>query len=794
MLLLNIFLNVWDLLGRLHPLAVHFPVALVLFAAMLELFTLKNFHSGLRPGIRVCLAVGAISAVLSVFFGLILARGGDYSPGLLSLHQWTGIATAALAVIAAILLYRTRRRPARGRVVAYRFFLIITALGIAVAGHFGASLTHGEDYLTGAFEEKEADEPLAKIDFASFVSDTARLTPKQELDLNIQVKAIFAHNCYKCHGAEKVKGDLRLDNKKMIFRGGESGPILVAGDPTHSEIIRRLTLPRDNKDAMPPKGKVISDADIKTISFWIQKGAPWPQQSKDEQTFRIAKLEPRNPPLPPDNNHLENPIDIWVNDYFTKNKIQWQKPVSDRIFLRRIYLDIIGLLPTPQELDAFLKDDDGNKRAAWVRKLLNRNDDYAINWLTFWNDALRNDYSGTGYIDGGRTDISDWLYASLKNNKPYNQFVSELVSPDKSSKGFIEGIRWRGVVNASQRREIQAAQNVSQVFLGLNLKCASCHNSFVNEWKLDDAYAFANIFSDTSLEINHCDKPTGKYTNTRMLWPQLGIIDSSAGHLEKQKELAAIMVKPENGRIYRTIVNRMWAQMMGRGMVEPLDVMDNEPWSQDLLDWLAYNFTQLGHYDLKELIYLIASSKIYQMPSSGFAAPSRLTASDYRFKGMVRQRMSAEEFSDAVGNVVWPIFADSMVRYKPVFKVKSSDGPLINRASLVENNVFLTALGRPNRETVSTSRESQANLLQALELTNGPRFIDALKKGAKKWTSEYSDDEELVKAIYKKALLRLPDADEMKVSLQLFSGSSRQEAVEDLLWAIVLLPEFQLIY
>ncbi|MDP4131323.1 MAG: DUF1553 domain-containing protein, partial [Bacteroidota bacterium] len=290
------------------------------------------------------------------------------------------------------------------------------------------------------------------------------------------------------------------------------------------------------------------------------------------------------------------------------------------------------------------------------------------------------------------------------------------------------------------------------------------------------------------------DKPTGKYTNARMLWPQLGTIDSSKNHIEKQKQLAALMVRPEDGRLYRTIVNRIWAQLMGRGMVEPLDMMDNEPWSQDLLDWLAYNFTTQGHYDLKELIYTIATSKTYQLPSSGLANPLMLTAQDFRFAGMLRRRMTAEQFSDAVGNVVWPIFADSMVRYKPLFKIKKTDEPFVNRASLVQNNTFLTALGRPNRETVSTSRESQANLLQALELTNGTRFIDALKKGSERWTAKYPRNEELIKAIYTKSLLRLPEQDELKIAMKVFSESSRTEATEDLLWAIVLLPEFQLIY
>src|SRR5690606_35947041 len=133
------------------------------------------------------------------------------------------------------------------------------------------------------------------------------------------------------------------------------------------------------------------------------------------------------------------------------------------------------LVPSPEELGAFERDIRADKRELKEKQLLERDDDYAMHWLTLWDDALRNDYTGTGYITGGRHNITDWLYKSLKTNKPYNQFVKELLNPTEESKGFIEGIKWRGTVNASQMTEMQASQNVGQVILGLNLKCASCH-------------------------------------------------------------------------------------------------------------------------------------------------------------------------------------------------------------------------------------------------------------------------------------------------------------------------------
>ena len=786
----------WRFFGRLHPLAVHFPVGLILFAAILELFTLKKFNSVLRPGINLLVTAGVVSAIISVVFGLLLSGDGDYGTGLLNLHMWTGIVTALLGAVSWYLLYRVLKTNQRSLVISYRSVLFICAIGVSIAGHFGASLTHGKDYLSGVlpWSSDFVAGKTGSFDMTAMKKDTGKLTRKQEAELNVQVRAIFAHNCYKCHGAEKVKGELRLDRKDMVFKGGEDGPIIIPGNARESEIFKRITLPADHKDVMPSKGKKLSGDDIAVIDYWIQKGAPWPEGQDAKNVFRLAKLEPRNPPLPPATDNLINPIDRWTNQYFVKHKTAWAKPVNDRIYLRRIFMDIIGLLPRPEDFETFSKDNRPDKRALWVRQLLNREDDYAQQWLTFWNDALRNDYTGTGYITKGRYNITDWLYKSIKANKPYDQFVKELISPTPESKGFIEGIKWRGVVNASQRTEMQAAQNVSQVLFGLNLKCTSCHNSFISDWKLDDAYAFANIFADSSLEINRCDKPTGKFTNARILWKQLGSIDSSAKTIVKRAQLAEVITNPENGRLYRTLVNRIWAQLMGRGLIEPVDVMDNEPWSQDMMDWLAYNFQQ-NKSDIKELIYLITTSNTYQLPSAGFKDPNKIISQDYTFTGTLRKRMSAEQFSDAVGMVIGPLFPDSLVRYNPTGQPDyDQSSHLFARASLVVNNTFLTALGRPNRETVSTSRESQANLLQALELTNGDRFNSVIKKGAENWKQKYKTSDVIIKEIYKRALGREALPQEYKIANKLLGGNPDTNAIQDLFWAIMLLPEFQIIY
>ena len=150
---------------------------------------------------------------------------------------------------------------------------------------------------------------------------------------------------------------------------------------------------------------------------------------------------------------LTNPIDRFLAAHFEKHGVDSASVISGPVFARRVTLDLVGSLPTPAEMATFRNDSRPNKRQLLVRRLLNNRHAYATHWLTYWNDLLRNAYRGTGFIDDGRKQITGWLYKSLYDNKPYNQFVHELVHPVEGSQGFVKGIVWRGVVNASQRRE-----------------------------------------------------------------------------------------------------------------------------------------------------------------------------------------------------------------------------------------------------------------------------------------------------------------------------------------------------
>ncbi|MEO6686979.1 MAG: DUF1549 domain-containing protein, partial [Dyadobacter sp.] len=526
---------------------IHFPIGLLCVAVLLEVIDWKRKSQGLREAIRLLTWIGTVSAVFAVAFGLLLANQEEAGGTSLDIHKWAGIATMSLSVLASWSLTFNNRK-------AFRSILFMTVFGVSFTGHYGAMLTHGDDYLSSVLPSSQPSktENTEEPQFA-LVSNKGELNPQQIQELNVEVRTILAHNCYSCHSETKTKGELRLDSKEAIMKGGEDGVVVVANHPDKSEIIRRITLPQGDKEAMPTKGKRLTEKEIGILKFWIEKGAVWPD-GKEKSIYRVAALEPRNPPVPAASGSIVLPVDRFVNVYFQKNKIAWKPVVDDRTYMRRVYLDIVGLLPPPEKVDAFLADPRPDKREVLARELLTRNDDYAQHWMSFWNDALRNDYSGTGYITGGRFDITKWLYTSLEGNKPYNWFVKELISPGKESAGFIKGIKWRGTINSSQRTEMQAAQNVSQVLLGLNLKCASCHDSFISDWKLADSYAFANIFADTLLEINRCDKPTGKIAGTRILFPELGEISINASTEKRLRQLADFLVQPKDGRLYRTAV------------------------------------------------------------------------------------------------------------------------------------------------------------------------------------------------------------------------------------------------
>jgi hypothetical protein len=565
---------------------------------------------------------------------------------------------------------------------------------------------------------------------------------------------------------------------------------VVPGKADASELIERVSS-ADPDFRMPPKGNRLTPGEVLRLKTWIDQGAPWQAGFTFKRASYIAPLKLRRPSLPPVRDGRDHPIDRIIDAYQSSRSVSQPAPLEDPAFARRVFFDVIGLPPPPQELGAFLADKDNGKHMRLARRLLDDRRAYADHWLTFWNDLLRNDYAGTGYIDGGRKQITGWLYQALIDNKPFDLFVRELISPQSESEGFINGIKWRGRVNASQVREVQFAQNVSQVFFGINMKCASCHDSFIDRWKLADAYGLAAVIADAPLEIARCDKPTGAFAAPKFPWPELGSIDGAQPRAARLERLAELVTHPDNGRLPRTIANRIWQRLMGRGIVHPVDVMANEPWSEVLLDYLATYLVD-HRYDLKELIGHIVGSHAYQ--SSAVATTDNDATDGFVFLGPTVKRLTAEQFVDAVWMVTETAPAKTDAPIRPQCEATAPEHRFV-RAALVKSDELMRSLGRPNREQVVTTRTDILTTLEALELSNGQRFNDLLTQGAAKLLSSRpnSSGDDTATFIYLQALGRRPTTSERAMARELIGSPPTPEGLADLLWAVLVLPEFQLV-
>lgn len=465
--------------------------------------------------------------------------------------------------------------------------------------------------------------------------------------------------------------------------------------------------------------------------------------------------------------------------------------VDDVTFARRVYLDVIGLLPSVKQLDQFVNDSHPDKRARLVDALLADKQGYAEHWMTFWNDLLRNDEQTN--IDGLRKPITSWLYQSLLDNKPIDLMVAELLNPGPNGPdGYLKGVNWRGRVNASQVPPVQAAQNVSQVFLASSIKCASCHNSFINHWKLAESYGMASFFSPQNLEMHRCDKPTGKIVPAKFLFEGLGEISADADLASRHRAVAQMVTRPKNPRFAKVIVNRFWKRLMGRGLSEPVDDFDDHPPQSTLLEWLAYDF-MCHDYGAKYTLRTILLSNVYQLP----------TVQDQALKGKemlplfgpVERRLTSEQFLDGISQITgyWP---------KSEVMNVHVDHARIRAWRHRKPTALAVALGRPNREQVCTVRNEESTVLQSLELVNGQAMAERLREGSKLLLAsdlgKEEDPTKVVTTLYRRALSRMPNDTEVSLARTLLDfpkdkSASRQEGWEDFLWALFVSPEFQFV-
>jgi uncharacterized membrane protein/mono/diheme cytochrome c family protein len=256
-----------EFFGRFHPVFVHLPIGILLLACICILLSLKQKFANLKHAIPLMLLLGALSAIVSCVTGYLLANGGDYDGNLVSNHQWMGISVAVLSIILWAIYKKVK---SKGILAAIATILVVL---ISITGHLGGSLTHGSDYLTAPLKSDGAKNgaaipPIPNVQEA-FVYQNA-------------IQPLLKSRCYSCHGSEKQKGKLRLDQEEYILKGGEDGHTVVKGKADESELIKRILLPLNDEDHMAPKEKPqLSTNEIALLKWWISNGADFKKKFKD---------------------------------------------------------------------------------------------------------------------------------------------------------------------------------------------------------------------------------------------------------------------------------------------------------------------------------------------------------------------------------------------------------------------------------------------------------------------------------------------------------------------------------
>jgi hypothetical protein len=490
----------------------------------------------------------------------------------------------------------------------------------------------------------------------------------------------------------------------------------------------------------------------------------------------------------------QNFIDGLVWDKLRRLGITPSGPAGDATFLRRAYLDVIGRLPTPDEVRAFLADAAKDKRARLVDRLLGR-PEYADYWANKWADLLRPNPYRVGVK--ATYNLDAWLRDAFRKNKPYDQFVREILTAKGST--FRDGA---AVVFRDRREPEEITNMVSQLFLGVRLECARCHHHPFEVWGQDDFYSLAAffarvgrkgvglsppisggeeiVFAGAKGEVRH--PVSGKVLAPRTLGGQPVALDDDA---DPREALAAWVTADDNPYFAKVIVNRVWADLMGRGLVEPVDDLraTNPPSNGPLLDALAADFRE-QKYDLKKLLRTIMTSYVYGLSS----APNERNVADTRnYSRHYRQRLRAEVLLDAVSDVT---------QVPETFAAAAPGTRAMALWTVRTQSVFLDSFGRPDpNQDPPCERTSDTTVVQALHLMNAPglnRKVTADAGRAAALAAGKKEPREIVEELYLLVYGRPPDDDERADCVKLFGekGATRRQVTEDLLWALLNTPEF----
>ncbi len=468
---------------------------------------------------------------------------------------------------------------------------------------------------------------------------------------------------------------------------------------------------------------------------------------------------------------------------------------TDAEFLRRSSLDAIGTLPTVEEARTFAESTDPKKREIWIDHLLD-NPAWADHWAIKFDDLLRPNPARVGVKPVFLFD--DWLRQSFHANTPWDQIVRELLTAQGSTHQYGPVALWR-----DKREPVDAAAFVAEIFLGVRMECAKCHHHPNEHWDISDYYQLAANFTRLRHKGQGISAPisgepeywwfgTGE---AEIAHPITGAIlkPKPPGGLEKpiaedqdpRAALADWMTAPDNPFFAKAIVNRIWSQFFGRGVVDPVDDFrtSNPPSNGPMLDWLAKDFIA-HHFDLKHLMGTIMRSHLYQLSS----LPNDTNKGDLKnYSRSYRRRLPAEVLLDAVCAVT-----GSSERFEG-----SPEGTRALQTWNVKlESDFMDAFGRPNSSAeCPCDRDAKPSVVQALHLMNSTKLqaklADDQGRVATLAKSKLTPDQ-IVEELYLAAFSRKPTSDEQAVAAKVIAaaGDKRQDAIEDVLWAMLNSAEF----
>jgi len=513
-------------------------------------------------------------------------------------------------------------------------------------------------------------------------------------------------------------------------------------------------------------------------------------------SVRLTYLEPREGFVwtnPPESNFVDTHV-------FAKLKQMSITPsglCEDYEFVRRAYLDCIGRMPTPEEAKAFLADKDAKKREKLIDALVDT-PEFADFWALKWADVLRS--SRKTIQVKGSYGFQAWLRTNFLRNTPMDKIVQEIITSNGDTYANPPANYYRIAKDPTS-----LAETTAQLFLGVRMQCAKCHNHPFERWSQDDYYGFAAWFArvktkpapvigtkpqnnPTAAEVVYIQR-AGEVTQPRsgkQMKPRyIGVGDADVKPDEDRRTvLATWLTSPGNPFFAKSVANRVWFHLMGKGIVDPVDDFreSNPSCNDELLDALAADFAK-NKFDMKHLVKTIMKSRTYQLS----AQPNDFNKDDGKyFSHAVTKLLTAEQLLDAICDftAVPEKFAGLPAGTRAI---QLPDGEV--------NHPFLKAFGQPARELAcECERESDGNLAQALQLINGPTVNEKVRNAGNrlgKLLAAKKSDAEILTDLYYAALGRAPFDDEKQIALDhVAKREDKRKAWEDVVWALINTREF----